>query len=68
MQSKLVQGLTEAETELNADVDPSTGKLRMRSSIVINCLAAIVTVLYSVKVRILGGVFFQFESTSAACC
>jgi len=52
VQSKLVQGLTEAETELNADVDPSTGKLRMRSAIVINCLAAIVTVLYSVKVSL----------------
>jgi hypothetical protein len=50
VQAKLKQGLVEAETELNADVNPATGQLRTRSALVINCLAAMVTALYSAKV------------------
>ena len=30
VQDKLRKGVTEAETELNADVNPETGKLRRR--------------------------------------
>ena len=37
--------------ELNADIDPSTGTLRTRSSILINIGASFVTLIYSVRTR-----------------
>ena len=49
VQAKLRQGLVEAENELNADLDPSTGKLRPRSQLLINVGAGLVTMAYTVK-------------------
>mmetsp|Transcript_19848 Transcript_19848/g.45009 ORF Transcript_19848/g.45009 Transcript_19848/m.45009 type:complete len:218 (+) Transcript_19848:62-715(+) len=56
VQGRLKAGLTEAENELNADIDPSTGTLRTRSSILINIGASFVTLIYSVK-TVTGGLF-----------
>jgi len=49
VQGKLTAGLIEAENELNADVDPSTGKLRTRSATLISIGASIVTLIYTIK-------------------
>lgn len=54
VKGRLCAGIIEAETELNADVDPQTGKLRKRSAVLISFGAAIVTGVYSIK-TVLGG-------------
>lgn len=54
VKGRLRAGIVEAETELNADVDPQTGKLRRRSAMLISFGAAIVTGIYSIK-TVVGG-------------
>ena len=49
VQGRLTAGLVEAESELNADLDPSTGKLRTRSAILISIGASAVTLIYTLK-------------------
>ena len=56
VKGRLRAGIVEAETELNADVDPFTGKLRRRSAILISFGALVVTALYSIKTCV-GGIF-----------
>lgn len=65
VQAKLTAGMVEAENELNADVDPQTGKLRPRSRAVISVGASIVTLIYSIK-TVASGVFFFFKSLGQA--
>lgn len=56
VEASLKKGMIEAENELNADVDPATGKLRPRSAIVITIGATMVTFAYSVK-TLIGGLW-----------
>lgn len=37
------------DNEENADVDPSTGKLRIRSSFLISCVSIVVTAIFALK-------------------
>ena len=55
VKGRLRAGVIEAETELNADVDPQTGRLRKRSAVLISFGAAVVTGVYSIK-TVVGGV------------
>lgn len=55
VQAKLKAGIVEQENTANADVDPSTGKLRMRSAFVVWLGASMVTAVFTVK-TVIGGV------------
>jgi len=56
VQDKLRKGVTEAETELNADVNPETGKLRRRSEVVIGIGALVVTFMLTAMTVVKGTV------------